>query len=181
MKKLFNYLCTGAIGEMIEIRQYRASDDVDAITAMLHRAYAGLAGMGFKYLATYQSADITRDRLNGELSFVAVVGDVIVGTVTLYDQPYEDACLYYRDPNVARFGQFGIEPHLQQSGLGSRMMDLVEETAKELGFRELACDTAEGATHLVNWYVRRGYHFVEHVQWELANYRSVVLSKRLVL
>lgn len=165
---------------MIEIRRYRASDDVDAITAMLHRAYANLAAMGFRFLATHQSADVTRERLNGDLSFVAVVGDEIVGTVTLYDQPYEDACQYYRDPTVARFGQFGIEPHLQQSGLGSQMMDLLEQTATDLGFRELACDTAEGATHLVDWYIRRGYRFVEHVQWDVTNYRSVVLSKRLI-
>ncbi len=165
---------------MIEIRRYRASDDVDVITAMLHRAYAGLAAMGFRFHATYQSADVTRERMNGDLSFVAVDDNEIVGTVTLYDQPYEDACPHYKDPTVARFGQFGIEPRLQHAGLGTRMMDLIEETAAELGFRELACDTAEGATHLVEWYHRRGYRFVEYVQWDVTNYRSVVLSKRLI-
>jgi GNAT superfamily N-acetyltransferase len=177
---LFNFLLTGATGEMIEIRRYRASDDVDAITTMLHRAYAGLATMGFRFYATFQSTDVTRERLNGDLSFVAVMDDEIVGTVTLYDQPYEGACLHYKDPTVARFGQFGIEPHLQHAGLGSRMMDLIEETATELGFRELALDTAEGATHLVEWYDRRGYRFVDYVQWDVTNYRSVVLSKRLI-
>ncbi|MBS1561472.1 MAG: GNAT family N-acetyltransferase [Bacteroidetes bacterium] len=164
---------------MIEIRPYRATDDIDAITEMLHRAYAGLADMGFRFHATFQDADVTRERLNGDLSFMAVEGDTIVGTITLYDQPYDDSCPHYRDRTVARFGQFGIEPHLQHAGLGTRMMDLIEQTAADLGFRELACDTAEGATHLVEWYARRGYRFVEHVQWDVTNYRSVVLSKHL--
>jgi len=44
---------------MIVIRSLQDSDDVDEITEMLHRAYAGLAAMGLRYLATHQSADVT--------------------------------------------------------------------------------------------------------------------------
>ena len=44
---------------------------------------------------------------------------------------------------------------------------------------EVALDTAEGATHLISIYARRGYRLVEHVRWQHATYRSVIMSKRL--
>jgi hypothetical protein len=42
---------------------------------------------------------------------------------------------------------------------------------------ELAMDTAEQATHLVELYTRLGYRHVGWVQWPGKVYRSVVLSK----
>ena len=37
------------------------------------------------------------------------------------------------------------------------------------------------ATHLVGWYTRLGYRFIEHTQWSHTNYRSVVLSKPMTV
>jgi hypothetical protein len=56
---------------------------------------------------------------------------------------------------------------------------MVTDRARELGAREIALDTAEPATHLVSWYTRLGFRFVEHWQWSYTNYRSVVLSRAL--
>jgi hypothetical protein len=42
---------------------------------------------------------------------------------------------------------------------------------------ELAVDTAEPARHLIDWYTRLGYRFIEYAQWDVTNYRSVVMSK----
>ncbi|MBW1796697.1 MAG: GNAT family N-acetyltransferase, partial [Deltaproteobacteria bacterium] len=47
------------------------------------------------------------------------------------------------------------------------------------GASELALDTAEQATHLINWYERLGYRFIEYVDWDVTNYRSVIMSKRV--
>ena len=54
-----------------------------------------------------------------------------------------------------------------------------ESWALENGFRELAMDTAEQATHLIELYSRLGYRHVGWVQWSGKVYRSVVLSKQL--
>ena len=40
-------------------------------------------------------------------------------------------------------------------------------------------DTSEGANHLVAWYERVGFLFVESVQLNGKTYRSVIMSKRL--
>ena len=54
-----------------------------------------------------------------------------------------------------------------------------ERWAAESGFTELAMDTAEQATHLIELYTRLGYRPVGWVQWQGKVYRSVILSKQL--
>ena len=75
--------------------------------------------------------------------------------------------------------QFGVEPSHQRQGLGSRLMTFAEERARALGAREVAVDTAENASHLVEFYQVRGYRDVGREQWQHTNYRSVLLSKGL--
>lgn len=59
------------------------------------------------------------------------------------------------------------------------LLQRAEQWAKDSGFAELAMDTAEQATHLVELYARFGYEHVGWVHWPGKVYRSVVLSKRL--
>lgn len=49
-----------------------------------------------------------------------------------------------------------------------------------MGVKELACDTAEGAVHLIALYKKRGYRQVGTADWKGTSYISVVLSKTLV-
>jgi len=72
-----------------------------------------------------------------------------------------------------------VEPQVQSRGIGSRLLDHVERRAKALGAAELSCDTAEPAKHLIEFYNRRGYRFIQYAQWKSTNYRSVILSKCL--
>ncbi|HET7867535.1 MAG TPA: hypothetical protein VFL86_24285 [Burkholderiaceae bacterium] len=59
------------------------------------------------------------------------------------------------------------------------LLQRAEHWAQEAGFVELAMDTAEQATHLIELYARLGYRHVACVQWPGKVYRSVVLSKQL--
>ncbi len=163
------------------MRALRADDSMEELTEVLHRAYAGLAAQGLRFMATHQEASVTAERLNGPLS--SIVEDLdsgnLVATVSLYRTDAQNSCAWYATDGVYHFGQFGVDPTLQAKGLGRLLMKRVEEQAAALGARELACDTAEPATHLVRWYNAMGYRFVQHVQWTEVNYRSVILSKTL--
>jgi GNAT superfamily N-acetyltransferase len=75
--------------------------------------------------------------------------------------------------------QLGIEPSLQRRGLGSRLINFVEQRAADLGATEIALHTAEPAAQLIALYEARGYRLVGHEQWKHTNYRSVILSKSL--
>ena len=72
-----------------------------------------------------------------------------------------------------------VEPELQRTGLGAALLEFVERKARADGFAELALDTAEGATHLIAYYSGRGYRFIDYTNWDVTNYRSVIMSKTL--
>ncbi|HEU4724742.1 MAG TPA: GNAT family N-acetyltransferase [Candidatus Eisenbacteria bacterium] len=163
----------------ITIRDLRPDDSIPEITSLLHAAYAGLAALGFRYVATYQDDDVTRRRLERGFPLVAEEGGRLIATVTLYPSRPDALPAWYRRPEVCYFGQFGVLPAYQKQGLGARLMDEVEKRAAARGAAEIALDTAEGAAHLIAWYERRGYRFIEYVQWPTTNYRSVVMSKGL--
>jgi GNAT superfamily N-acetyltransferase len=164
----------------VEVRLLDASDSIEELTDLLHRAYAPLAVMGFRYVATHQDAARTRQRVGGGREcYVAVQDGRIVGTVTFRNASLTRGCPWYDRPDVCSFGQFAVEPPLQRRGIGSRLMDVCERRAVETGAAELALDTAEGADHLIDLYRRRGFRFVEHTRWPEVNYRSVIMSKRV--
>ena len=170
-----------ALDVPIRIRRLDERDSLETLTALLHRAYAELAALGFRYKAVNQGVDVTRARISNGECYVAVSGLEIVATALLLPPSWRPAhCEFYARPEVAVLSQFAVEPRLQRHGLGSRLISRLEERAAELGAEELSIDTAEGATHLVALYERRGYRRVGTEQWEHANYRSVLLSKPLV-
>ncbi len=80
---------------------------------------------------------------------------------------------------MATIGQFGVLPGRQGTGTGTRLLCHAEWLAIANGAAELALDTSEGADHLIAWYKREGFRFVEYVRWEGKTYRSVFMSKQL--
>lgn len=166
------------LADDVLIRPFRPDDSIVELTDLLHRAYASLAAMGFRYFATHQTEDDTRRRIAGRECYVGVdPGGRIVATVTFRSAQQTDGCPWYDRPEVCSFGQFAVDPGWRGRGIGSQLMDLVERRARETGAAEIALDTAEGAAHLIDMYARRGYRLVGHVRWPDVNYRSVVMSK----
>ncbi|RPI55678.1 MAG: GNAT family N-acetyltransferase [Acidobacteria bacterium] len=147
---------------------------------MLHEAYAPLAPQGMRFLATHQDSATTRRRISRGETIVAVDGVSIVGIITLKDTTLTQGSPFYDRPDVAGFGQFAVRPSHQRTGIGSTLLDLVEQRARETGVTFLALDTAENADHLIALYTSKGYAFVEYVQWPDVSYRSVVLAKPIV-
>ena len=167
-----------SLGSDVIIRPLCADDSIPEITQLLHRAYKRLLDMGLHFVATAQTDEETRERLLSGESFLAEIDGEIVGTITLYPTS-DDDCAWYRLPNVMHFGQYAVEPDLQGAGIGKSLLDFVELRATALGATEIALDTSEKATHLIEMYSAFGYRIVGNVQWESVNYRSVILSKPL--
>jgi GNAT superfamily N-acetyltransferase len=161
------------------IRELAPTDLIADLTALLHAAYARLGAMGFNYTAVDQSEDVTRKRIARGLCLVAVDGGALVGTIMFHPPGRSAGCPCYERPSVATIGQFGVLPGRQGTGTGTRLLRQAEQLAIASGAAELALDTSEGADHLVTWYQREGFHFVEHAQWEGKTYRSVIMSKQV--
>lgn len=158
-----------------------ARDSFDALTRLVNAAYAQLADGGLNYAGATQDVNRTRSRVTtATVSFVVRQNGRLVGTICYYDhRRYDSEPAFYGRDDVCHFGQFAVDPSLQRGGIGSRLLDAVEQRALQDRKAELACDTAEAARHLVAMYVRHGFRHVDTHQWNQQNYNSVVLSKRL--
>jgi GNAT superfamily N-acetyltransferase len=146
---------------------------------MLHEAYAPLAEQGMRFVASHQNSDTTRKRIGRGETIVAIDRGKIVGIITLNEAANTEGSPFYDRPDVAGFAQFAVRPSHQNRGIGSTLLRLVEGRARALGVVELALNTSERATLLINLYLSKGYRFIEHVQWSETNYGSVILAKRL--
>ena len=169
----------------VEIRRLAARDSVDALTELLHRAYAPLAAHGTHFAEALQDAATTQRRIAEGQCFVATQRGRIVGTVTVCN-PCDPAVASWaadvpalRDRDTAHFHQFAVEPTLQRQGLGRRLVAACEQWARERGFKRMALDTAEPATALRTMYQRLGYVDVSSVQLPGRACRSVIMEKVL--
>jgi len=161
------------------IRRLGADEPVSELTLLLNKAYKTLADMGLKYVATWQGDDITRKRIKDAECYVGLIDGKIVATISLRDPSSGKGAEWYVQEDVAHFNQFAVEPLQQGYGIGSRLLEFTENRAREMGAKELALDTAEPAKHLTRFYEKRGYRFIGYVDWDVTNYRSVIMSKTL--
>lgn len=170
-------------GDVIEVRFLNDSDSIAELTDLLHRAYKPLADAGMRYWATHQTEEQTKERITGGRCYVAINDKRIIGTVT-YKYPVnwkDSSSSWYRRSDVAHFGQFAVDPTVQKQGIGSRLLTLIEEEAQAHGATELAFDTSENATQLIDFYRKRGYRFIEEIDHRpFVNYKSVIMSKSLI-
>ena len=164
---------------MICIRHWHDDDSISTLTQLLHRAYRPLADAGMRFVASYQDESVTRQRIAKGVCFIAQESDNLIGTIVYYPPGTGKGCDWYEQAGVGYFGQFAVEPACQRGGVGSQLLDHVEQYARENHAAELALDTSERAASLIAYYARRGYRQVGHVQWRDTNYRSVVMSKAL--
>ncbi len=169
----------------LQVRSLAARDSLDALTRLLHRAYAPLAQRGLNFVAATQSAETTRKRAAEGQCYVAVLGKELVGTVTVcgpYDMdsaPWTADVPWFRERDTAHFHQFAVDPRMQGQGVGRRLIQACEQWALESGYRRMALDTAAPAAELRAVYRRLGYGDVGQVQWSGRDYRSVIMQKNL--
>jgi GNAT superfamily N-acetyltransferase len=163
----------------IYLRPWRNSDSSQALTELLHRAFAGLARKGLDCASGRQSAAQTAQRLQRGQTLVAELDGRLIGTLSLYDsQPHSEAHSY-RAPDVASIHQFAVDPTWQGQGVGEALLRLAERRARAQGKRRLALDTPQLARHLLAYYLRHGFQIEESLRFTGRSYHSVVLCKVL--
>jgi GNAT superfamily N-acetyltransferase len=167
------------------LRPLAASDSLESLTALLHRAYARLGAMGLNFTAVDQSVQATRDRVEAGQCFVLDANGELAGSIVVagpFDEqnnPGVRASPWYLRRDVAHLHQLAVDPAHQRQGHGERLIAAGEDWARERGYRGIALDTALPAAHLRAHYERLGYTTVDEVQWRGKRYRSVVMLKSL--
>ncbi|MCC6228700.1 MAG: GNAT family N-acetyltransferase [Phycisphaerales bacterium] len=168
------------------VRRLRDADPIPEITKLLHRAYAAQVAMGLAPLAGRQDDATTARRCNSGECYVATLkdtthprGERIVGIILFHEEEPDQGPPWFQQPHVDSFSQFAVDTNLQGRGIGQILLDTVERRARECGSTELALSMADPDTALKNFYLKRGYRFVEFWKWPYTNYTSAILSKTL--
>jgi len=167
------------------IRPLQPSDDLHALTTLLHRAYAPLGAAGMNFTAVDQTVNQTRERVGRGQCFIAERDGAVVGTVTVngaFDpirHLWARATPWFFRADVAHLQQYAVDPTVQGAGIGAALLAACESWARDHGHRALALDTAVPATHLRQRYERAGFRTVDEVQWGGKAYRSVIMVKPL--
>ncbi|MFI5201911.1 MAG: GNAT family N-acetyltransferase [Candidatus Kapaibacterium sp.] len=162
----------------ILIRELQSEDSFVELTDLLHEAYIPLTKKGVSLFAATQTEEHTRERVRrAYVTFLGFNEGKMVATISLYKAVPDHRCEHYR--KAWWFGQFAVHPEMQRTGIGSQLIELVEQRATNEGASMLALDTAETARDLIAYYTKRGYVFVQHQQWPDMKHRSVIMSKEL--
>jgi ribosomal protein S18 acetylase RimI-like enzyme len=160
------------------IRALAPRDSLDALTELIHAAYAPQAQKGLRYWGTHQTADDTRKRFASGFGLVAEAQGRFVGTVTVRPPQPDSQVALYRDPHTWTIAQYAVHPSWKGLGLGRDLHDQAVAHALAHGGRTMALDTAEPAEGLIAMYRRWGYEIVGHTDWRPhTNYLSVVMQK----
>lgn len=148
--------------------------DIPELRRLLNASYQEHAEKGLNYTASYQDEATTRERISRGRAFVIQRQGVLIATVLFTEQNY------FTKKRTAYISQLAVHPELKGSRLGSKLMDICEELARNEGFEAVQLDTAKPATHLVDWYQRRGFKIVGETHWEGKTYDSWVFEKNLL-
>lgn len=164
----------------IEIRPYLPEDDLDALTDLIHRAYAPHLAIGLRYWATHQPSADTEKRLLSGVGLIMLADGEYAGTATVRPPQPNSPVALYRDPAVRSLSQFCVAPEHQGKGLGADLHQYATDVARRSGASVMALDTAMPALALIRLYERWGYRVVGRCDWRPdTNYESVVMAKDL--
>jgi len=161
----------------ILLRRLEDGDSLEQLTDMLHRAFSRIGAMGISCSCVSQPPEVTRQRISHGECFVALSGDLIVGTITLYAPEAASDSKHYRNVRVGTLRQLAVDPLFHGQEIGNTLLHLAETWARHRGYLWLALDTPEPANHLVDYYQHQGFRIKEIVQFAGRPYRSVVFSK----
>jgi GNAT superfamily N-acetyltransferase len=163
----------------IIFRYFTSSDSLDELTSLINKAFAVHKEKGLNYMAATQNSETTRKRIRKSYCIIATLDGKIVGTRTIKPPWRTKGSPWFNRRDVCKANQFAVDPGLQSKGIGEHFNQIGEYLAAVTGAKELACDTSEHAKGVIDYHLKRGYRFIEYVNWKTTNYRSVVMSKRV--
>lgn len=169
----------GRSADSLVIRPLADADSMNALTLLLHKAYASLREEGISLVAARQDECDTRRRAAKGECYVGDLHGELVATATLIDADKTYGTPWLESPTVFSIGQFAVLPRYQRCGIGSLMLAAIEARAIAKAARHLALDTPERAIRLIYFYKKRGYRIIERVNWSGRPYVRVIMSKPL--
>ena len=121
---------------------------VDAMVTEMEQLYALPAGTG---LGIRRARRRTSRRPTGAFLVIYAGGKPVAGGGVKRD-----------DDGVAEIKRMYVVPAARRQGLGRRLLEELEEKARELGYARIRLDTGARQPHAQAMYERAGYHPIEN-------------------
>jgi GNAT superfamily N-acetyltransferase len=161
----------------VTIRTLAPDAPLDELTGLVRRAFARLGAMGLNCTSVNQPVMVTRQRIAAGSCLVAEWNRQLAGTLTVCPPGNDTEVPWYQIRDVASVHQFAVEPRLHGMGIGVSLLIAAEQWVGARGYGEIALDTPEPASHLIEYYQRRGFRQVGSACLVGRTYRSAILSK----
>ena len=133
------------MSEQVTLRRARV-DEAQAIHAVIAAAFHGLSGRGYSEAAILSAEAIGQRLLGGANVLVADAGGAVVGTVT-----------GLVEHQTLRVCSLAVHPHWQGRGVGRRLMEALEDIARQSGCRKLWLQTGWAMAEAIALYRALGY------------------------
>lgn len=164
---------------MLHLRLLDEHDSIEALTALIRRAYAPIGQRGINYTAVDQTLEETARRATAGVCLLACDDAEIIGTLALRGPRAASQCAYLTQPHVAYISQLAVAPERQGEGVMRALVEAAVSIAREDGFKELVGDIAEPMTLTLDWFCRNGFEPFDEIAWPGKTYRSVLIRMRL--
>lgn len=156
--------------EMNEPNIRRANhEDIEQLVAVYRSAYRENRELGFPAKAELATADDIHDWLDTGRVFVAEMDDHVVGAVRIEE----------KSPERVKVSRLGVHEDWKDNGIGSTLLDHVEELARAEDFGAVWLTTPEDHPYLRSLYRDRGYRKTGDYPLEYREYDEIVMEKLL--
>lgn len=146
------------------------------LVELLHDSFKERLEQGLAFTCSSMTVEDYIEKTDGKQVFVALdcENQNLVGTVTLQ---------FCKDPNGIIYGYheyLAVSPKAKNNGVGSAMLNSIEEFVKAVRGEYILSDTAVGATSSVKWHLKNGFRIVRLKSYESTDYYSYGFRKQLV-
>lgn len=133
----------------LNMRQATEADipKIKEITEKAFKVYIDSAGID-DIAALHETIGEIREDIEKKWVLVAYTGDEIVGSLRLE----------FREGGIAYLSRFGVDPDIQNTGIGKSMMHIVDGIMKKCKVKQLQLHTASKNTALIRFYYGRGFY-----------------------
>lgn len=143
-----------SLSDSVAIRRAGPADAA-ALKALIEGSYRGSsARRGWTH-----EADIVEDERIGKGELASMLDDPLVHLLIAEQDSQPTGCIAVTDKGMGRayFGLLCVDPPMQSSGLGSRLIREAEDLARWLGARIMEISVIEDREELIAMYRRKGY------------------------
>jgi N-acetylglutamate synthase-like GNAT family acetyltransferase len=121
---------------------------IQTITREAFKMYLESAGINGTLPALQETCQDIIEDINSKECFVALLNGEVIGSVRVE----------LREDGTAYLSRFGVEASQQSHGVGSILMNAVDEAMQQLGVSKLYLHTASKLLSLVRFYYGKGFY-----------------------